>query len=656
MGSLPMRLLGGALAPDPDGGWVRAARRALLAAAALLAAFLLLAPKPWNAATGAGYFATAERSMAETILTASWYAGALNLLLCLALAATASGWAAPCKPPGWPRARRAGRAGPGFWALLLLAALLGGALRWNLAHGSLWWDEAWMVKRTVVGYREPLPARPAELEFHPVRWHWTLWHYKKPTNHVLTSVAARLSVGGWRLAGGREPWAFDEFALRLPSFAAALLSVIALGLLVRQWTSPAAGAAAAFLLAIHPWHVEHGPELRAYGFVGLLAVAACALLGRVLRTCAWRHLALYAAVVALLIWSHPFTVYLAASLGIFGLAGLLASGGGPRQRARRAARFAVANLAAGMFAVQVLAPNMAQSRLWTDVNAPSERRVVHGRAVEGLVGLAFTGIERQHMRDEPSRDAYPDVDRMARAHPWVKPVILGALPLLALLGLARLAARRAPVRWVALGLGLATPLAVLVAWLGQLFFHERFVFYAVVAVAALLPIGLEGLLRGLFGFSQRARRLAVPAGLALGLAAFQALVAPRTAVLLEHPYAPLRQVAAFVRGAAGADPTGALRAGFGSGGELPQVYDPWIVQIQGPEQVKALCRRSLAEGRPLYVFYGYASANRKNFPEAFRYLDDPGLFQEVAVFQGADPHFTYRVLRYTGSPLPRVAS
>ena len=57
--------------------------------------------------------------------------------------------------PGWTPVR-VGRA-----ALLLFAAAaaLAGALRWPLATGSLWWDEAWSVRYTIVGKVEPVADR-----------------------------------------------------------------------------------------------------------------------------------------------------------------------------------------------------------------------------------------------------------------------------------------------------------------------------------------------------------------------------------------------------------------------------------------------------------------------------------------------------------------
>ena len=639
-----MRHRGGPLAPQSRG--VRTARRLLLAAAGALLLYLLLAPKPWSASTGYGFFASAQRPMVDVILIGFWWMAIPNALLCLALAVTAGFWAGPAQAPAWPEVpARPRRRGVLFWTLILLAALLGGMLRWNLAHGSLWWDEAWTVKRAVVGHREPVPEDPSQLSFRQVRWHWTFFHYKKPTNHVLYSASARVSNSVWRAWNGREPWAFDEFALRLPAYVAAVASIIGVGLLLRSWVSPAVGVAGAFLLALHPWHVEHGPELRAYGYVGLLGIASCWLLVRLLRKPSPGRIVPFALAQFLLLWTHPFTLYLVASLGLAGVAGLALRGG-----ARPAARLAAALTLAGMAWLQVMAPNLAQTRIWTDVNEPSKGRVVQSRALDSLTGLAFAGLPRKYGVDDPDRNAYPSAESLSARKVWVAPTVYGVLPLLTLLGFARLVARRGPERWAALGLGLAAPLAIAVSWAGQLFFHERFVFYALVAVVVFVPVGLEGLLRGATRPWPRARRFAVPLGLALGLLGFHALVEPRNSVLQHFQYAPMREVAAFTREAAGNDPLSVIRVGYGSGGEMPALYDPWITRVRDAAGIADAMRRARAEDRELLVFYGYPTANRPRLPSGFQLIDDRSLFNIVAHFQGADPHFSYWVLRYRGAP------
>ena len=142
----------------------------------------------------------------------------------------------------------------------------------------------------------------------------------------------------------------------------------------------------------------------------------------------------------------------------------------------------------------------------------------------------------------------------------------------------------------------------------------------------------------------------MPLGLALGLLGFHALVEPRNSVLQHFQYAPMREVAAFTREAAGNDPLSVIRVGYGSGGEMPALYDPWITRVRDAAGIADAMRRARAEDRELLVFYGYPTANRPRLPSGFQLIDDRSLFNIVAHFQGADPHFSYWVLRYRGAP------
>lgn len=631
-------------------GGTRTARALLVAAAGVLALYVVLAPHFWSPGPWPGFFASRDRSMVDTILVGWWWMAIPNALLCLVGAATAGLWAGPVETPRWPESPRARRAGRGFVALLLLAAALGGVLRWNLAHGSLWWDEAWTVRRVAVGHREPAPDDPAHLVFEKARWHWTLFHYKKPTNHVLYTVAARISNDLWRAWHGRKPWAFDEFALRLPAFLASLASIVALGLLLRRWASPAAGAAGAFLLAIHPWHVEHGPELRAYGFVGLLALLACFVLPRVLRRLDARSLFAWGAIVFALLWSHPLTVYLVASFALFGLLGLLLREGPAPVRLRRAARFTAAHLLVAMLWLQVMAPNLAQVRLWTDVNHPSHTAVVGWRTIDSLIGRVMVGFPREFGPNEPDGDRFYSVARFVDERPTASAVVGWGAPLLLLAGLVRFLRRHGPERWAVLGLTFGAPLGLFVMWLGGFFFHPRFLFYALIPVVVLLPAGLDGLLRLPFARAPRAGAALATAGLALALVGFYSVVAPRDRELREHPYAPMRELGAYLESTARRpDPLSSMRLGVGSGADVTDIYDPWIHQVHQAGEIRKAMSEARADGRALYVFYGYPLANRPHYPRIFRMLDDPGLFTVKAHFLGADPHFSYWVLRWTGA-------
>ena len=114
--------------------------------------------------------------------------------------------------------------------------------------------------------------------------------------------------------------------------------------------------------------------------------------------------------------------------------------------------------------------------------------------------------------------------------------------------------------------------------------------------------------------------------------------------LATHPYSGMREAVAFV--AAQPDSGAALRAGYGLGGDTARVYDPTLLHVESGEEIRALCARAQAEGRPLYVLLGYTGQNRKHRPDGLLLLDDPSLFEPLGRFEAVAPEFVYRVLRY----------
>ena len=588
------------------------------------------------------------QSRIHTILVATWWAAAVNAVLAALLLATSGFWARAERVPLAALTRPGARPRPGAGLLLLLlaATALAGALRWPLAHTSVWWDEAWSVRHTLVGTVEPAEDDPSRLVFERVPWSNTLFYYRKPTNHVLYSIAARTSLSVWRAATGAPPQAWDSFALRFPAYAAALLSVFGLGLLVFELGFPRAAVAASFLLAIHPWHVRFGADGRGYAFMVLLAIVAAAFLLRGLRRGGWLAWLGYAAAQLAMLWVHALAVYFPLALGLAGVLGLALGPGDPRDRAVRVAKFVVANVLAGMAYLQLMGPNLAQSLvLKFEWRQPAD---VVGQLAHQIWLYLSTGLSRR--QPFVPELAYPSVRNLWGGGWLPRGAIYGVLPLLVGVGLVRALRRRGPERAVWLGLALAVPLALLHRWLQPFLLIERFVIFGLVAVVPLAAIGLEGVLMALL--PARAQRALVPAGLALGLAAYQLLVWPQTRILLRYPPTASREVVELFAKAGEGVPGGVLRAGLGLGGNVPDVYDPYVKHVHRGREIAALAARSRAEGRPLYVFYGYNDANRIKSPDAMVYLDDPRLFEEVAVLPAIEAEFLVRVFRYTGQPLP----
>ena len=63
----------------------------------------------------------------------------------------------------------------------------------------------------------------------------------------------------------------------MPALLASCAAVILLGLLLRQWGHPGAGATAALVLAIHPWYIRYGVDARAYALVVPLCIGIAAI-------------------------------------------------------------------------------------------------------------------------------------------------------------------------------------------------------------------------------------------------------------------------------------------------------------------------------------------------------------------------------------------
>ena len=586
------------------------------------------------------------QSRIHTVLVGLWWAAALNAVLCGLLLASSGLWARPLATRA-PRGAAPARLGRGGLVALLAAAALAGGLRWPLAHGSVWWDEAWSVRHVIVGEVDPDPNDPTRLSFQPASWMDTLWYYRAPTNHVAYSVAARLSVGGWRALAGGERASFSEFALRLPAWAAAVGSVALVGVLVAELGFPVAAPAAALLLALHPWHVRYGADGRGYSFVLLFTLAGALFLLRFLRGGRWRDALGCAATQLALLWTFPLGVYVPLAFGAAGCAAI-ALGPEPREeRGLRLARFVVAHALAAMAFVQLMAPNLGQAaafkKEWRD-HVPLDWPWLRQLWVYLALGA--------RMREPREPDVvYPTFAVLTEAWPWLRAVVYGVLPALALGGVARIALRAGRNERAVFGaLALAAALLLLHRLVQGFFVLQRFAFFFLAALVPALAVGAEGGLRVLLR-GERTRRVGVPAGLGLALVGYAALAAPELRVLLTHPPTPSREVAAWLVARDREAPGGVLRAGLGLGGEVARVYDPWLLRVERRDELEALTARARAEGRPLYVVFSYGALNARRMAALFEPVLDDALFEPVARFDGIEGEQVIRVRRYTGAPL-----
>ena len=621
---------------------------------ALLLGFLILAPKPWAFPSGPGFFGPVDRPLSHAAWIGLWWAALPNAILALVFLVTTTFWARGAAPPDIPRGRPLRTRG--FVMLLCLAALLAGGLRWNLAGTGLWSDEAWTLKHTMGGYLHPARDGSPRLDLDRPGWKHTLWLYYQPTNQVLYSVVGRATLSSWRWATGRAPPDFDERVVRLPALLAAMGAVVALGLLLAEWGFPAAGVAAAFGLALHPWYIRFGADARAYSAVVLFAILACLFLTRALRSGRWRHWLRYGGVLFLMLWSHLFSAYLVVTLALGGLAALIMIPGYARARWIFVGRLVVVNAAAVMLVFQLMAPNLTQLDRWRGIFIDDVQTAhLTQPALGHLWSLAAVGMEaREPLVRERAEGRYPSLAQGPWPEKLAYGVVLFALPLLTGVGLLTLLSRAGPMRFVALGLAAGLPLALVFNWLNQDQWYSRFGVYALPGTVGFAALGLEVLLLAV-PWPRRLGAWPVLAGLALGLLGFQAFVWPQTRLLQTRPHTPSRQVSELFQRELGPGPEGGIRAAFGNvAGEIVLgAYEPWIRVATDAEQVAALCREARASGQPLLLAYGHPARNRRNHQDLFELLDDPALFEEVALLDAIEVEHLMRVLRYTGRRLSR---
>ena len=210
-------------------------------------------------------------------------------LLALALVAGLTALAL-VRPPRWPAVRLRP------WGVLVAAAMaVGLALRLrSLASHSLWFDEV----LTAIGAQSLA---------------WVLYTPQVFGHPPLQYMAGWVAEG---VAGGLAAWlggnagVHDDGMLRLPFALAGTATVGAVAFLGRRLAGPVAGAVAAWLLAVSPFHVELSQLARPWVGLVLLAVLSTHALVRALDDGRARSWVWFAGLTAL----AAYTQYLALPL------------------------------------------------------------------------------------------------------------------------------------------------------------------------------------------------------------------------------------------------------------------------------------------------------------------------------------------------------
>ena len=642
------RARGAAEAPASPGPFERRRRwavRVLLGVLVGLVVHLVTSDPPWE--TG-----IAERTREGLPLRAQdfqhtwlWWTSLGNAVAVSLLLATRRWWLRDRPDPVLEQSRPRGIARPRAFALIVAAAMALAAAQASVRLPmSLWDDEEQTARRYVVGYH--FVDEEGQVEFWHTRWRDALWNYSRINNHPFYSFLAQISTRTARAFSTPPPYVADERALRVPALLAGIAALPALALWLARLGYTGAGLLAAWLLMLHPWALRYTSEARGYSLLMLLLPVALLSMQRVLHRGSWGRWLWYSVPPLLMLWTYPPALLLVSVLHAATVVAVLRLHGVTSVGREQLLRFSIAIVLSALVFAEAMLPNIAQlayegyERRLPDLIADFPRN---------LASWFLAGMPWDHLSElpwavpDPAGD-YPKLSSVAASRPVLLAGVVGAVLAAAALGALRLLR----AGWVpashAIVVLLPLPLtfaSLALAGKHPYAWHLVFVLPGLVALVA-LGFAFGGSVIRRVGSPHFAVAIAV-AGLGAWGAGYVAVTQPARGALLRGSLQPLRESSAIARGTL--EPLAPAAQGIVTAvhEDADEFYDPRARRIGGARDLRRLIRE-VEPGNELIVHVGR--------PEARLYflLEDPDLFERVAVLRGFEPRLTRRVYRYRADP------
>jgi 4-amino-4-deoxy-L-arabinose transferase-like glycosyltransferase len=606
----------------------RRAATILFAFATLGLLVLLIVRKPWqwNLPT------SGKMRVVDYVRIYSWWAGAANVLLIAALAASTKWWVRPSSEgllhlPRQPMPRW-------FLPLTITAMAVCAVFGFQRLGQSLWDDEVYAMRRAIHGQWRH--NDDGSIKFRPVSWQETFWFFDKP-QHQLHSIVTRLVLDAWRTVAKPGGLGFREDVVRIPSYLAGILSVGAIALLLWRLGFPGAGILAAFLCVIHPWHIRYASEMRAYSFMFLLVPLAYLFLIEALHTGRWAWWVAFAGSLLALMYSNALHLYPAAGAGLCGLAAIISRWRTPAAHIQLA-RFVVVMLAAAMVFLQLMLPCVPQFLEYLRTSAV--RGSLDGRWLSSYFGLLFAGVPWSSTGRDVS--AYMELYPQAVSYPVAFQAMVTATLIFLALGTRRLIVSGPVHRLVALALLITAPLAYGISWACGNYLFEWYLLFLLPGVIVLTAAGLDNVRRTL---SRRSGALAFLIVIVFFIA-YITLTTPQRRWLLHRPLQQIRESAQMTRPVL--DPFAEANQGILTASFIgpPDPYDANIIIFRSVRELAAIIARADEQGKPLFINFGFLTAAQMRFRPILNLINDPAFFEKVAELQGFDPINDRYVYRY----------
>ncbi len=582
---------------------------------------------------------------AEMARTSAYWGACAGAGVAVLLLLTRCAWVGESRPATLGRVHSSKRAGEvngrrrfvvgTFWFLVILAMAVGTVLRMQRMEFSFYNDENHVYTRIIAGQWKGVPGEDGA-KFDQPSWGETAFSNNTGNNAFLYSITARAVFDAWRAKNPIADGAVVEWVPRAPVLVFGVLTILVIALAGRALTGPWAGAAAAWILALHPWHLRFSTEARAYGMAMFFIALSIWLLVRCWQTNGWRWWLPYGLTQLLIVYTYPGTVFFVVVVNLV-LAGLLGLGMFSQHRPAAGVAFTrltVSALLAAIPAMMLLVvPVMATRDAMSESAALAQASVDPGWWADSVTSL-FVGC--------PWFNFTPD-SRVALAMEyaldqgiWLLLVGLVLSVLAAVAGVVVLF-KNAPTRaiaWVLMA-GLGS--------LGLLYFNSASKHLALMVwyAAPMLPVVV--LMMGV-GVGALAKRLG-SGGFAAAAPAFVLLASVTWGILLTRPISVVTSMPK-------ADPRAVVRSA--RGGDFPDFdkrpitlslwfdgdnYDPYLTNFPASdEESLSLLDRSVAMAEeqecPLFVYVAQTQKARSSHPKTMERLSMGGEFSRGVYQEG----------------------
>lgn len=612
---------------------------AVLALALLTAAFLLRPSA--EAVTKLQEFWDKGLNLPPAYCMAVWSPKGLvwDVALCAALA-LAWWWGRRTTAPS--SEVEAVKGGQKVWMIVGAVVVLSGFLNAPRLSQGLWADEVLTMRNVVVGRVKH--DTKGVLRVIPTAWHDTAFNYWVPNNHVLYSLAARVSHNLW--PKDRSPTApyFSEVGLRLPAFLAGLAALAMLAMLAIRLGLREPAVVAVALLALHPWYVRYSTEARGYSFLLLMTPALLYCTVEAARSGRWRWWLVVGVMQFLMLYTQPLSLHVVVPAALSALLLVLAHWSSNRDRMTMVARMASGSLVGAMLALPLMLPLYPQlKKFLAGATAQWEIDGTWMKEAASQFGLGMHWIDF-----DASNPNGVMLELVAKEHPWLMPVLVCVVLTVLLAGVVAFWRHSLTTRCLLPALLLpALELTVVHAISGKILLP----WYLVIGLpgfAFLMGAGVMAMAGALTPRTwQPMWKVATAGGVACVL--FGWATHNERLLLRTVPIDPRREAASlYLPTFNHKDPRieSVLTAGIGPPITVDLAYDPLALCIRSVEELREAEAIALRTNRPLFVNCPRYPFAVHRSADVLREMESSGAFDLVGNCYGADRERGIRVYRF----------